>query len=179
MEFKIERFVIRGLHQTRDYDIEIRNNRIVMVGVNGLGKTTVVNLLYLVLSRQWDRVLEYNFQSVSLTINQTEYTIKTEQDRETSDESVAIRLRSELARLVPREHFNSLSPSMFDYWASLAMNHGRDVLARELDRKTSIPSAVCRRFAASFSLEPKSFNKEMLATLDECLKQLALDCQIL
>jgi ABC-type branched-subunit amino acid transport system ATPase component len=40
----ITRFVIRGLHRSRDYTIEIANNKIVMVGVNGLGKTTVVNL---------------------------------------------------------------------------------------------------------------------------------------
>ncbi len=38
MEFKIERFFIRGLHQTRNYEIEIRDNRIVMVGINGLAR---------------------------------------------------------------------------------------------------------------------------------------------
>jgi energy-coupling factor transporter ATP-binding protein EcfA2 len=179
MEFKIERFVIRGLHQTRNYEIKIRDNRIVMVGVNGLGKTTVVNLLYLILSRQWERVLEYTFESISLTINQVEYTLKPEQDRDTTDTSVARRLRIELARMIPREHFQSIPPDIFEYWASLAIRHGRDVLATELDRNTSIPSQVCRRFAASFNIEPKSFNKEMFSSLDDLLKQLTLDCQIL
>jgi len=42
MSLAIEKFTIRGLHGARDYDIPIRDNKIVMVGVNGLGKTTVV-----------------------------------------------------------------------------------------------------------------------------------------
>jgi predicted ATP-dependent endonuclease of OLD family len=179
MEFKIERFVIKGLHQTRDYEIEIRDNRIVMVGVNGLGKTTVVNLLYLILSRQWERVLEYNFDSLGLTINDKEYTIKIERDREFAGDHLARSLRTEIARSLTRDHFKSISAEQFDYWASLAITHGRDVLARELDRTTSIPTSLCRKLAASFNIEPKSFNAETFAITDDCLKQLALDCQIL
>jgi energy-coupling factor transporter ATP-binding protein EcfA2 len=179
MEFKIERFVIKGLHQARDYDITIRDNRIVMVGVNGLGKTTVVNLLYLVLSRQWDRVLEYNFDSLILKVSGTEYTLKQERDSETADLSIARRLQSELARLIPREHFHSIDSELFEVLASVATRHGREILGLELDRNTSIPSSLCRRFAASFNLEPKAFNKEQFSLLDDCLKNLTRDCQIL
>ena len=44
----IERLVITKLHQTRTYNIVIKENKVVMVGVNGLGKTTVVNILFLI-----------------------------------------------------------------------------------------------------------------------------------
>jgi predicted ATP-binding protein involved in virulence len=76
MSLTIQRLMIRGLHGARNYNIEVRDNRIVMVGVNGLGKTTVVNLLYLILSRQWDRALQYEFESIEISINGREYTLK-------------------------------------------------------------------------------------------------------
>jgi recombinational DNA repair ATPase RecF len=53
MPLAITNFTITGLHNARDYSINIDDNKIVMVGYNGLGKTTVVNMLYLLLSRQW------------------------------------------------------------------------------------------------------------------------------
>ncbi len=125
MDFTIERLVIKGLHKTRDYDIPIRDNRIVMVGVNGLGKTTVVNLLYLILSRQWERVLEYDFSSVVLTINGTEYPLHQEQELVSQEESLSKQLRTHLSRTVPRHLFQTLSPDLIDHFAALAVSHGK------------------------------------------------------
>src|SRR5215469_16060066 len=139
MDFTLQRFVIRGLYKTRDYDIPVRDNKIVMVGVNGLGKTTVVNLLYLILSRQWKRVLEYDFASVALTINDSLFTLEQEQDLTTKDLTLSQQLRTQLSRAVPRQLLHTLSSDMIDSLASLALTHGKDVLASELDRLTSIP----------------------------------------
>ncbi len=77
------------------------------------------------LSRQWERVIEYNFDSISLTINQIEYTLQIERDKEISDENASRRLRSEMAKMLPRDLFNSFSSEMFSYWSWLAVTRER------------------------------------------------------
>lgn len=75
---KITEFAIHGLYGHRDITIPIRDNRVVLVGVNGLGKTTIINLLYFFLSRQWKRISEYDFSKMSLKIEGEEITISKE-----------------------------------------------------------------------------------------------------
>ena len=72
---EITEFAIRGLYGYRDITIPIRDNKIVLVGVNGLGKTTIINLLYFFLSRQWYQLFEYDFSEISLEINKELLTI--------------------------------------------------------------------------------------------------------
>jgi ABC-type Mn2+/Zn2+ transport system ATPase subunit len=81
---KITEFNIRGLYDYRDITIPIRDNRIVLVGVNGLGKTTIINLLYFFLSRQWKRIYEYKFLEMSLKIGDKQISI-TPQDVESEN----------------------------------------------------------------------------------------------
>ena len=108
MSFVIEKFSIRGLHSTRDYHIPIRDNKIVMVGVNGLGKTTVVNLLYLILSRQWERTLDYAFRSIELSVDGLTYHVEREENSE-SVADVAMRMRSHFGRFLPAHYTQDLS----------------------------------------------------------------------
>ncbi len=72
---KITEVNIRGLYGYRDITIPIRDNRIVLVGVNGLGKTTIINLLYFFLSRQWKRISEYQFLEISIKIGNKQISI--------------------------------------------------------------------------------------------------------
>ena len=75
MSLKISEFRIVGLHGNKDLTIPIRDNRIVIVGTNGLGKTTVINLLYLFLTRQWNRLKEYKFEKLSLKISNRRFDV--------------------------------------------------------------------------------------------------------
>ena len=61
-------FKICGLHGRTNVDIDIRDDKIILVGVNGLGKTTIINILYFFLTRQWDRLSNYDFESLSLGV---------------------------------------------------------------------------------------------------------------
>jgi predicted ATPase len=63
---QITEISIKGLHGALDITLPIRNNRLILIGVNGLGKSTVVNILYYILSRQWPRLIEIEFESVTV-----------------------------------------------------------------------------------------------------------------
>jgi len=52
-----------------DVRIDISNNQLVIVAENGLGKTTIVNIIYYTLSRQWYRLAEYQFDRISFVFN--------------------------------------------------------------------------------------------------------------
>lgn len=70
MALNFTRFAVFGLHGKFDIDIPIYDNRLILVGVNGLGKTTVVNLIYFLLTTQWGRLLDTDFTSMVVELNQ-------------------------------------------------------------------------------------------------------------
>ena len=65
----VSEFHIEGLFGTRDVTLHIRDNKIILVGPNGLGKSSVVNIFYLFVSRQWSRLLDYEFLTLSIVID--------------------------------------------------------------------------------------------------------------
>jgi predicted ATP-binding protein involved in virulence len=60
---------IANLHGAFDVTIPIQGNRLILVGVNGLGKSTCINALYFVLSRQWPRLLQIQFDEIELQLD--------------------------------------------------------------------------------------------------------------
>ncbi|MDE2859560.1 MAG: AAA family ATPase [Chloroflexota bacterium] len=68
MPFQLERFRITGLHGTGEIDIPIKDNKLILVGENGTGKTTTANFMYYFLARRWDRMAEYQFESVQVNM---------------------------------------------------------------------------------------------------------------
>lgn len=65
----INNFIIEGLHNSRDYELKFKDNKIILVSDNGAGKTTIVNIFYYFLSKQWNKLLEYNFRKIKCRIN--------------------------------------------------------------------------------------------------------------
>jgi hypothetical protein len=69
----LTQFRIEGLHHNRTIDIPITDNKLVLVGENGTGKSTVANFIYFLLTTQWTRMLEYDFKSITAVIDSKEY----------------------------------------------------------------------------------------------------------
>ena len=69
----IERFQINELHGYKNFDLKFQDNTIILVGENGTGKTTVLRLLYYLLSSQWGSLAQYKFKSLIITINGKEH----------------------------------------------------------------------------------------------------------
>ncbi|QQV01339.1 MULTISPECIES: AAA family ATPase [Chryseobacterium] len=65
----ITNFTIEGLHNTKDYELKFFDNKLILVSDNGAGKTTIVNIFYFFLSKQWNKLLEYNFRRIICRIN--------------------------------------------------------------------------------------------------------------
>lgn len=59
---------IVGLFGESDVHIPIRDNRIILVGYNGIGKSTILNIFYFFISQQWHKLGEQDFSSVSLRL---------------------------------------------------------------------------------------------------------------
>jgi len=72
MTGQITQFKIDSLHHRRTINVPIRNNTLILVGENGTGKSTVANFIYFFLTRQWHRMLTYEFNQVSAIIDNKE-----------------------------------------------------------------------------------------------------------
>ena len=69
MRTSIEYFKIVGLFGKKDINLSFKNKVQIYVGENGLGKTTVLNLLYYLLSCKFEEMLKINFGSVTIKFN--------------------------------------------------------------------------------------------------------------
>ncbi len=75
----LERICITGLHGRKTVDVEIRDNLLVLVGENGSGKTTFLRILFYFLSGHWLSLVQFKFDSITATIQGTEYKIHHEE----------------------------------------------------------------------------------------------------
>lgn len=66
------KFEIKGLFGNRNISIPIEGNSIILVGPNGIGKSSVVNIFYFFISRQWGRLIEYDFDEVAVWFGEEE-----------------------------------------------------------------------------------------------------------
>ena len=62
----INKFSIVGLHGHYDLNIEFKNNRLILVGENGTGKTTALKIFYYFVSQQFEKILPYDFTNLKL-----------------------------------------------------------------------------------------------------------------
>lgn len=76
MKPTISKFSIKGLHGYLDLELEIKDNKLVLVAENGLGKTTLVNILFYFLSGQWEKLNRYKFKSIEVYLNNLSIDLK-------------------------------------------------------------------------------------------------------
>ena len=62
----IRRFAIRGLFGEKDFDITFDSAVTVLIADNGSGKTTILSMIYAVLSRQLHRLRKYEFKTIEV-----------------------------------------------------------------------------------------------------------------
>lgn len=72
----LEGFTIKKLHGYKNYNLKFKDNTLILVGENGAGKTTILRMLYYVISSQWSALAKINFEIIFLKVNGKKYSIK-------------------------------------------------------------------------------------------------------
>src|SRR4051812_43386778 len=65
----IERFAIKGLHYYQNFEITFDGSPNILVGENGIGKTTIISSLYYLLIQNWYYLLDNAFDFIELDID--------------------------------------------------------------------------------------------------------------
>lgn len=70
MKLTFEKFEIRGLHGYKNISLDFSNKMNIFVGENGLGKTTILNMLYYLLNGNYEELGKYNFNAIVLKMGE-------------------------------------------------------------------------------------------------------------
>lgn len=181
MNIQLSKFYIIGLHGKLDIRIPIHDNKLILIGVNGLGKTTVVNFIYFVLTDQWTRLLDYDFSAIEMTVNGSDFVL-TKQDIQLMVRSSEIHQR-QLQRYSVRSSF---SPQLIQrlvnhaVFKDLTLFSGefRDELTKKISRDTGISPTLISRMsneiaqATSQDLFSETKQPSSIANLSAMIKKI-------
>ncbi len=67
---------IKNLHGYKNYNLKFRDNMLILVGENGAGKTTILRMLYYIISGQWSALSKFKFDIISLEVDDNLFSIK-------------------------------------------------------------------------------------------------------
>lgn len=112
---------IRGLFGENNYNIRLKDNHLILVSENGSGKTTIVNMIYYFLSRQWSRLRAYDFNSIEAVIDGEKIKISRDEIDLRSSKKISrilrrypLRIQKEVEMFLSRFDFSDLSRHRFD-----------------------------------------------------------------
>ena len=161
MPTALTQFQIDGLHgRNRTIKIPIRDNRLVLVGENGTGKSTVANLLYYVLTQQWRRVSEYRFGTIEVHSSDDVVRVSHE-DIEALTASRSGPLDAEIRHRYPPSLVREVAKMMAE--EPLFREFDEDIFIERVSMITRAPRSVARRLLMEISASQGPKLKKQLA----------------
>ncbi len=164
MQGTLNRFIIKELHTKYTINVPIEDNKLILVGENGTGKSTVANFIYFFLTRQWHRMLNYEFKSIVADIDSEVIEI-------TKEDLVKSRESDRLLRRIPP----NVRPQLLDLLTSQSIAdllHNREETyryARLLDIPAPLLSDYFERLSLSEETVPLSGKLEQVKLSLEAL----------
>jgi ABC-type Mn2+/Zn2+ transport system ATPase subunit len=116
---ELKSFTIKKLCGRKDCVLKFIDNRLILVGENGAGKTTVLRVLFLFLSGQWTGLSKYVFDSVSINLGGKLITLS----------------RSEISKKIPslNKHFMKRLPPLLSKRVQMMLTHEESIDVEELE----------------------------------------------
>ncbi|MGD0855540.1 MAG: AAA family ATPase [Dehalococcoidia bacterium] len=163
----LTKFRIEDLHNIRTLDVKIRDNRIVLVGENGAGKSTFANLVYYFLTGQWRRMANYQFSRIVAVIDNKEAIIE----------------KKDISKL-PRESLHRLRrlpPSIIQRIEESSNEYPFETLLedRETLDKLSMELEVPRHLIMDYLFHEKPKISKQLEKANELINKVASEQQVL
>ncbi len=157
MTRNIEYLEIIGLYGHRDYLVELKNNQLILVGENGTGKSTIISIFYYVITGQWKKLWKYDFEKLSLSVDNKVYDIT----------------RSDVSKLVDIEHPSSKVQYVFNKLRELgldpedALEEFGPPIHRELGRDLNISPPALKRILVELADSQGSLFDELPDNISE------------
>jgi len=133
MPIDLKRVQVTGFFDVFKLDVPIEDNTLILVGENGSGKSTLINLIYYAITAQWDRLVELQFQSCTITIGDIDYSF----DREklpSSKKSKSNGVLEYLKQRMSEDELNSfleiLAENSSEYWTTLQGREDLRILSK-------------------------------------------------
>lgn len=178
MSINIEKIKIQRLFDTFDIEIPIIDNTLILVGENGSGKSTIINLIYYVLTSQWKRLTELPFQSCCISIDSEEYLISKNDIASYIDkrEGMSNGVLRFLKRRIPEKNLDILISEIVqkspEHWLT---EQGRKDLKDLKEKYPSIPYVALRDLSREEQIYPQNNNAEdeRLSSLERLMEVLS------
>jgi predicted ATP-binding protein involved in virulence len=61
--------IIEGLFGRKTAEVQLIDNRVILIGNNGIGKTTIINCIFAFLARRWDRLFANPISAIRIEFN--------------------------------------------------------------------------------------------------------------
>lgn len=128
-------FHIKGFFGTHDVELDFSERALVVVGPNGIGKSTVASILYFTITRQWRKLVDLPFEAIVVESDNGEIAIS----KKEIEEFIATRpferrfrmMADRLSREGMLDDFLSdrdLTPSRLDYFSKILKLPRTDIL---------------------------------------------------
>lgn len=160
MKINIQEIKILGLHGDIDITIILNENKLILVAENGAGKTTIVNIIFFFLSRQWGKLNDYNFKSIIALINDKQFIYKKEDSKN---------FNSRIFHKYPNRFQPIIEHVLSNYSPSELRSHNT---IERLISQFDIPSGLLRDIQRMIEIEGFENENKELRELDENLKKI-------
>lgn len=170
MHQKLTRFRVIGLHDTRTMDVHLDNNKLVLVGENGTGKSTFANLIYYFLTKQWTRLREFRFHRIQAQIGDQELVLTLEHIEQHVAARQQLQAFMRVSRHAPIRHSHELLNQLMEY----AAHEGEESEVAFIERmalELRLPVRVVRELISDYSKETKG-RPTHLQTLERRIAEL-------
>ncbi len=149
----VESIIINGLFKKYDIEIDLKKNVNIMIGENGLGKTTILNCIYYLLSKKVEKLANIEFAKIQikfsnsspLEISKNDIIAYVDNSNEKSYKHwLESDIVSELKRILMFENRGGM---MNDVAKDL------DYIAYKISRKYDIPSRIAEKYIIKYIID--------------------------